>query len=55
MVKEQLIDRYVTKLLEKDSLTKEEARMVLEYLRPKPKTLLEQLSEIINLINGGNK
>lgn len=55
MSRSKVIDRYVDKLLDKDRLTKEEAQIVLEYLRPKPKTLLEQLVEIINYINGGIK
>lgn len=53
--RQKLIDDYVSNLLQKDRLTKEEAQIVLEYLRPKPKTLLEQLAEIINFLNGGSK
>lgn len=55
MAKSKVIDNYIDKLLDKECLTKEEAQILLEYLRPRPKTLLEQLVEIINFINGGNK
>ena len=40
------IDKYIERLLDKEVLTKEEAQILIEYLRPKPKTLLEQLLEI---------
>lgn len=55
MSKSKIVDKYIDKLLDKERLTKEEAQILIEYLRPKPKTLLEQLVDIINFINGGTK
>lgn len=49
------IDKFIEKLLDKDTLTPEEVEILLLYLRPKPKTILEQIIEVVNFINGGTK
>lgn len=51
-----LEDKYAEKLIDKgDNLTKEEAAFLMEYFRPKPKSILEQLLEVVRFINGGDK
>lgn len=49
-----LRDKYAEKLIEKDNLTKEEAAFLLEYFRPEPKTILNQILEVVKFINRGD-